>query len=362
MKNLEKIFSLKKELESDLISLFYAGIFNDSFTDLLTQLTQHEDHKSIKNNLSYLMVEVFQNIIRYKNEEESKYEIFGLRSIEENLHLFSSNLINQEKEVFIKDKLNEINKKDKKELKKIYFDSLKSGVYGEKGGAGLGLLQMARKSANPIQFKFSEANDKSKLFQYQLDFSVNRGEKISDTQIVNIKNNISLYKNIYDDGVIFLFKGDFNKENANAILNIIQANTKSNSKEKKNNNYRIFHTSVELIQNISRHGRIVNNITEGIFCLIKDKNGFYLSSGNYIKEDQLSSVKDNFNFINKIDNSDLNNIYLKKLKENSRSESNQAGIGLIDVRRYNQSKFDYDIINDNIGYYLCTGILIPFNI
>ncbi len=276
--------------------------------------------------------------------------------------LFSSNLINQEKEVFIKDKLNEINKKDKKELKKIYFDSLKSGVYGEKGGAGLGLLQMARKSANPIQFKFSEANDKSKLFQYQLDFSVNRGKKISDAQIVNIKNNISLYKNIYDNGVIFLFKGDFNKENANAILNIIQANTKSNSKEKKNNNYRIFHTSVELIQNISRHGRIVNNITEGIFCLIKDKNGFYLSSGNYIKEDHLSSVKDNFNFINKIDNSDLNNIYLKKLKENSRSESNQAGIGLIDVRRYNQSKFDYDIINDNIGYYLCTGILIPFNI
>ena len=67
-------------------------------------------------------------------------------------------------------------------------------------------------------------------------------------------------------------------------------------------------------------------------------------------------------FINKIDNSDLNNMYLKKLKENSRSVSNQAGIGLIDVRRYNQSKFDYNIITDNIGYYLCTGILIPFNI
>ena len=362
MKQLKKILKFKRELRNDLISLYYAGKFSDQFTDLMIQLTQHEEHEDIKNNLSYLMVEVFQNIVRYKKDEKSKYEIFGLRSIEDNLHIFSSNVVDVSSYSLLKEKLQNINEKEPDDLKKLYLEILKAGVFGKKGGAGLGLLQMARRSSNPIQYDFSAINNDAKLFQYQLDFSINKGERILERDKIDIRDNITLFKEIHDEDIIFLFKGDFKKENANAILSIIQANTRFQTKNKEFNDYRVFHTAVELIQNISRHGRIVTNITEGIFCLIKDKNGFYLSSGNYIKEDQLSSVKDNFNFINKIDNSDLNNIYLKKLKENSRSESNQAGIGLIDVRRYNQSKFDYDIINDNIGYYLCTGILIPFNI
>ena len=144
MKNLDKILKFKKELRDDLVSLYYAGVFNDSFTDLMIQLTQHEEHDAVRNNLSYLMVEVFQNIVRYKKEEKKNYEIFGLRSIEENLHIFSSNVIDTTSYSLLADKLKNINEKDPKDLKKLYLEILKSGMFGEKGGAGLGLLQMAR--------------------------------------------------------------------------------------------------------------------------------------------------------------------------------------------------------------------------
>ena len=362
MNSLSQIIKLKKELKNDLISLFYAGIFSDSFTDLLTQLTQHEEHEGIKNNLSYLMVEVFQNIIRYKKDEETKYEIFGLRSIEDNLHIYSSNKIENNKKTILSEKLKNINNKDSKELKKLYLEILKSGVFGEKGGAGLGLLQMARKSANPIQYNFEDLNDKAKLFQYQLDFSINRGEKIAEIHKINIKENIELYKEIYDDDIIFLFKGDYKKENANAILNIIQANTRFKKGGEEFNDFRIFHTAVELIQNISRHGMLVSGIIEGVFCLIRTEKGFFLSTGNYIKKGEYELVEESFNKLNKIKKENLNNTYLKTLKENAKSDSNQAGVGLIDVRRYNESEFDFDIITDDIGYYLSTGILIPFYI
>ena len=72
MNNLKKILKFKRELKDDLISLYYAGKFSDQFTDLMIQLTQHEEHEEIKNNLSYLMVEVFQNIVRYKKENKQK--------------------------------------------------------------------------------------------------------------------------------------------------------------------------------------------------------------------------------------------------------------------------------------------------
>ena len=100
------------------------------------------------------MVEVFQNIVRYKKDKELNYEMFGLRSVEENLHIFSSNLIDLTSSEQLIDKLKNINQSKPDELKKLYLEILKSGIFSEKGGAGLGLIQMARKSGNPIQYNF----------------------------------------------------------------------------------------------------------------------------------------------------------------------------------------------------------------
>jgi hypothetical protein len=362
LKQLKKILKFKRELKNDLISLYYAGKFSDQFTDLMIQLTQHEEHEEIKNNLSYLMVEVFQNIVRYKKDAKSKYEIFGLRSIEDNLHIFSSNVVDFSSYSLLKEKLQDINEKEPDDLKKLYLEILKAGVFGEKGGAGLGLLQMARRSSNPIQYDFSAINNDAKLFQYQLDFSINKGERILERDKIDIRDNITLFKEIHDEDIIFLFKGDFKKENANAILSIIQANTRFQTKNKEFNDYRVFHTAVELIQNISRHGKNVGGAVEGVFCLMKNENGFYLATGNYIKNGEFGKAEDHFNKLNNFEGDDLQKIYLKTLKENAITESNRAGVGLIDVRRYNQSQFDFDIITDDIGFYLTAGVLIPFYI
>ena len=362
MNSLKKILKFKRELKDDLISLYYAGKFSDHFTDLMIQLTQHEEHEEIKNNLSYLMVEVFQNIVRYKKENKQKYEIFSLRSIDDHLHIFSSNVVDLSSYSILKDKLKDINEKDPDDLKKLYLEILKAGVFGEKGGAGLGLLQMARRSSNPIQYNFSPVNEESKLFQYQLDFSINKGERILERDKVKIGENITLLEEIYDEDIIFLFKGDFKKENANAILNIIQANTRFQTKNKEFNDYRVFHTAVELIQNISRHGKDVGGTIEGVFCLMRNDSGFYLATGNYIKNGEFGKVEDHFNNLNNYKGDDLQKVYLKTLKENAITESNQAGVGLIDVRRYNQSPFDFDIITDDNGFYLTAGVLIPFYI
>ena len=362
MKHLKKIHEYKKELRNDLVSLFYAGLFSDSFTELLVQLTDHEEHSGVKKNLSFLMVEVFQNIVRYKKQDEINYEMFGLRSVEENLHIFSSNLIDLTSSTLLVDKLKNINQSNSEELKKLYLEILKSGLFSEKGGAGLGLIQMARKSGNPIQYKFSPINKENNLFQYQLDFSVNRKETIQDYDKIDIVDNIDLFNSINQNDIVFLFKGDFKKENANAILSIIQSNTKESSKNKEFNDYRIFHTAVELIQNISRHGKSINGEIEGIFCLMKDESGFYLSTGNYIKNGEFSKVEAHFDKLNDFNKDELQKVYLSTLKENALTDTKNAGVGLIDVRRYNHSNFDYEIITDDIGFYLTAGVLIPFYI
>ena len=76
-----------------------------------------------------------------QKENKQKYEIFSLRSIDDHLHIFSSNVVDLSSYSILKDKLKDINEKDPDDLKKLYLEILKAGVFGEKGGAGLGLLQ-----------------------------------------------------------------------------------------------------------------------------------------------------------------------------------------------------------------------------
>ena len=79
-----------------------------------------------------------------------------------------------------------------------------------------------------------------------------------------------------------------------------------------------------------------------------------------IKNGEFEKVEDHFKKLNNISGDDIQQIYLNTLKENAITESNQAGVGLIDVRRYNLSPFDFEIITDKNGFYLTAGVLIPF--
>ena len=96
-RHLDNVLLLKNHLYNDMISLFYNGVFSDSFSDILISLAEHDSHKSVMKKLSFLMVEVFQNIIRHSDSDinNSTNELFGVRSINNNLHVFSSNTINE---------------------------------------------------------------------------------------------------------------------------------------------------------------------------------------------------------------------------------------------------------------------------
>jgi hypothetical protein len=54
------------------------------------------------------------------------------------------------------DKLQHINSLDKDGLKDLYKEIIKNTTISEKGGAGLGFVDMARKSGGKLEFEFPE--------------------------------------------------------------------------------------------------------------------------------------------------------------------------------------------------------------
>ncbi len=55
--------------------------------------------------------------------------------------------------------LEHINGLDKEGLKQLYKDIIKNATISEKGGAGLGFVDMARKSGEKLEFEFPEMNN-----------------------------------------------------------------------------------------------------------------------------------------------------------------------------------------------------------
>jgi hypothetical protein len=359
IKGLQLISSLRKCFVEDKICMFYRGNFDDTFTDKLISLVDYDVEKKAKKRISFLMSESFQNIIRHGNDELScqNENLFGIRALMPFLEIFSSNLINKKDKIFLEEKLNVINKLDKDQLKEYYTKVLNEGTLSRKGGAGLGLIEMAKKSQKPIQVEFKKLEDDIFVFNMQIDLIVD--DQASADLLDNpmaIEENASMYDLMADNNMIFFYKGEFSDETISPMLNILEGNTTNSN---NSIGYKIYHAAVELMQNVVRH----NNTTvlkEGIFAINEGENGCYLCTGNYIT-DQGNDFEKLVNQINAMNKEELDALYRKQLKASVMHANNNAGVGLIDLRRTFMTPIQFKLVEDRIGNYLTIGIEIPFS-
>lgn len=355
--SIKLISLLRKCFVNDKVSMYYHGSFDDTFTHKLIALADYDIGKQAKKRVAFLMSESFQNIVRHGDDQmgNGNTSLFGVRGIEHFFHIFSSNLVNENDKSFLEDKLNFINGQDSGQLKDMYTKILNEGTLSDKGGAGLGLIEIARKSSSPIQTEFKKVMDDIFAFSMQIDFNIYDQAKESDESL-DIQENIALYDLVLEHNIIFLYNGDFSEEVISPMLNLLQDNTGNRSDSV---GYRIYHAAVELMQNVTRHVSVKEAKKDGIFALNKSKNGYYLCTGNYFDNDkkEIESYLNNINTMSKIE---LDMLYRSQLKASVKNSGNSAGVGLIDLRRSLMTYIEFKIGNDKLGNYLIIGIEIPF--
>ncbi len=357
-KNLQLIGLLRKCFSVDKICMFYRGNFDDIFTDKLITLADHDFEKKAKKRISFLMSESFQNIIRHGDNElgNKKDSLFGVRAISPFSHIFSSNPISEKDKLFLEERLNVINKLNKEQLKMLYTKVLEDGALSNKGGAGLGLIEMAKKSQKPIQTDFKEFEDHTYAFSMQIDLIVNDQ---ADAELlenpIGIEENTAMYDLMVSNDIIFLYKGDFSDETISPMLNILEGNTTDMTNLL---GYKIYHSAVELMQNVIRHSSIDHH-KEGIFAVNKTEDGYFLCTGNYVSK-QEKKLEEHIAKLNSMNKDDLGALYRKQLKASTESPGNNAGVGLIDLRRSFMTPLELKMTEDKNGNYLTIGIEIPF--
>ena len=80
----------------------------------------------------------------------------------------TKNLIDIEQSIELTNHLSIVNQLDKEGLKNIYEDVITNGNVSDKGGAGLGIIDMALKSGNPLICNFIPNNEQTIYFELSI--------------------------------------------------------------------------------------------------------------------------------------------------------------------------------------------------
>jgi hypothetical protein len=76
-------------------------------------------------------------------------------------HIFTINKINEKQKLFLEKKLSDVNSLSEEEIKDNYLSRRKKQAEGDSKGAGLGFIDIVRRSQQPISFLFEPDVDDS---------------------------------------------------------------------------------------------------------------------------------------------------------------------------------------------------------
>jgi hypothetical protein len=206
------IFDFYQSFSEDQMAFAYLGPICDDITELIIEVNIEylppQKTITLKRRFSFLLAESFQNLIRHgnKNAKIGEADIFFLSTQRNNTYFINSiNKISKEEEIDIKEKLDSINSVEPEKLRQLYLTLLDKNTINAHGGAGLGFIEMVRKSGQKLNYKFESLSLTESLFIFQLWL------KEDKTTIIQQDKNLALnlYKKMKEQDLIFAFKGRF---------------------------------------------------------------------------------------------------------------------------------------------------------
>lgn len=178
------IYDMHQMMLKNNVILVYEGEFTQEITKSVLAMAERNmdsvgEESGIKRKVFNVMVECLQNIVKHGDEKGAgeiniNTAIFMIGKHEDSYIITSGNPIKNEYINELSGKLDGINSLDKDGLKKLYKEIIKGGSgLTEKGGAGLGFVDMARKSGQKLEYGFESIGEGHSFFS--LKTTVPRG-------------------------------------------------------------------------------------------------------------------------------------------------------------------------------------------
>ena len=156
------------------ISVVFEGQITHQVMKALTGLVEEQlddvEDDRVMRRVYHVMVESLQNINRHAENYEYRghpYPGVGLVLVAKNKNRFqvtTGNIIETKHVEEISAFLEKLNTLDSDSLDDIYKKQMREGIVSPKGGAGLGFIDIRRKTGNPLDFSFINIDDETTFF------------------------------------------------------------------------------------------------------------------------------------------------------------------------------------------------------
>ena len=186
------IHEYSKMLEDNNIQVIYSGpIWTngiDGLAEMMIKRLEFDDLPLTSSQAVFsIFIEQINNMMMYsaekdiKNDEEGKpieiskgVFILGIQGT--TYFIQSGNLVTKYSAGILKERIDHLNTLDKKELRKYHRERLKAeNDNPESQGAGIGLIEIARRSSSAIEYEFLPYDDERQYFTMYI--TVNQGGK-----------------------------------------------------------------------------------------------------------------------------------------------------------------------------------------
>lgn len=171
----EFILDFYKYMKDYEISLVYEGEITQPIIKAFLALTetkmmQEDEPGAVQRKVFHVMVECLQNVSKYSDsalEQNYIYSGMGIfivtRSANE-YKITTGNAMEASKIESMKATLEHINSLDKNALNELYKKQIRDGQIHERGGAGLGFIDIKRKTGNNLSYEFLPVDDETVFF------------------------------------------------------------------------------------------------------------------------------------------------------------------------------------------------------
>ncbi|HOG19056.1 MAG TPA: SiaB family protein kinase [Salinivirgaceae bacterium] len=174
-----------KDIEGEIVFSFQGEINSNDVTDILDSLEIklgdiNLDAKT-KKRVFYVVVELVQNLYHHScpiylnggTNKEVRLSSFVVAVNDDFLSIITGNFVNEKKISETARRIDSINSCTKEELKNHYKQVLTNQVFSDKGGGGLGMIDVARKADGKLKYGFELYKNNMVFFQLQVNININ---------------------------------------------------------------------------------------------------------------------------------------------------------------------------------------------
>jgi hypothetical protein len=150
-------------------------VIGELIGSLKDKMRQQKVRFGLYKKILTLMIESLENIFRYRSHFGSNHLVLDdyppefLLAFDDDIVIIETvNAIFNSDINALKKRLEQLNKLDLSQLKDLYKATITNGKFSEKGGAGLGIIEMAKIADEKIDFNFELINDQISEFRLRL--------------------------------------------------------------------------------------------------------------------------------------------------------------------------------------------------